>query len=354
MDITVTDGLDIVSIGYNHLGSYYKLKKPVSLIWSDCAGSVGQYLSLIPSSPEERELLQNRINNNLDEDFTGQEEALYELLKPLFKLFRNGEYALSYVSGYSENNLAGAEFDGKPKTYVMYPEPVEIDKVEEIKRKYRHKRHSEDFERLPDDLVSFTSTSFYDWSNDFYIATRPKSEMDVKRIDFFENKILGGGRPFIIILDALYAPEHNYSGMFILDGHHKLEAYLKLGLAPSAVYITRKIDGSTAQEFDIESLALSLYPWQFRHVLDNWDEKNSELPKLAQKPNSRLLEFIRHGNYEEYHDNGKLKHKGYYIYDRPEGLISEYFESGRPKSEKRYRNHIVVGTWKTWYSNGTL
>ncbi|RZM21878.1 MAG: hypothetical protein EOO88_31125, partial [Pedobacter sp.] len=329
MDIQVSDGFNVISIGYNSLGSYYRLKRPVSLLWYDCAGSVGQYLSLVPSSSEEREVLQRRINANLFEDFTGREEELYEILRPLFRLFQNGPYTLTFNNGTVKRIAqvsSGTETRSyEMKWYVVYPEPVDLSKIDEIKEKYRQFRRNNGLEHYGDGLVGYSSTSVYDWDNSFYIATRPQSEIDPQRVAFFKEKIEQGERPFVIMMCAFYGPEYDYSGDFILDGHHKLEAYMKLNIDPPMATITRSFNSAEELEFNMESLGSLLYPWQIRHLLDNWDEKDEELPKLMEKnPQSRLRAFVRHGDHKEYHDNGKIKLKGSFNYDQPEGLIFEY------------------------------
>ena len=358
MNIHINDGLNVVSIGYNGLGSYYRLKRPVSLLWFDCEGSVGQYLSLLPSSPAEREVLQRRINANLFEDFTGREGELYEVLKPIFRLFQNGNYNLTFDNGAIKPVAqigSGSETRSyEMQWYVVYPEAVDLSKINELKKKYKQFRHDNGHEHFYEDLVGYTSTSLYDWQNNFYVATRPQSEIDPQRVEFFREKIEKGERPFVIMMYAFYAPQADYTGEFIIDGHHKLEAYRQLNIDPPKAIITRVINSADEQEFDIESLGLMLYPWQTRHILDNWDEKDLQLPKLMQNPDSRLGEFVRHGDCKEYHDNGKLKLKGSFIYDQPEGLILEYFDSGRQKSEKNYSGGKQVGTWKNWLPSGQL
>jgi len=358
MNVPISDGLNVISIGYSGLGSYYRLKRPVSLLWSDCAGSVGQFLSLLPSSPAEREVLHRRINANLFEDFTGREEKLYEVLKPLFRLFQNGQYTLTFDNGTIKQVAqisSGSEIRTyEMKWYTVYPEPVDLSKINEIKKDYERYRHDNGLKQYGYDLVGYTSKSIYDWENSFYIATRPQSEIDHQRVAFFREKIEKGERPFVIMVRAFYGPEYEYSGDFILDGHHKLEAYMELNIDPPMAIITRTFNSVEEPEFDIESLGSLLYPWQVRHILDNWDAKDEQLPKLLQNPDSRLAEFVRHGDHKEYHDNGKIKLKGSFIYDSPEGLILEYYDSGRQKSEKNYHGGKQVGIWKYWLPSGQL
>lgn len=85
-------------------------------------------------------------------------------------------------------------------------------------------------------------------------------------------KIQAGDRPFIIIVMAnLYqmeaSVETEYSANFILDGHHKLEAYIKLNINPPCLFITREFTSVEKPEFDVESLGSLLYPWQISHIL---------------------------------------------------------------------------------------
>lgn len=279
MNIKITDGLNIVSIGYNRLGSYFRLKRPVSIVWDECAGGGdGMYLSLIPSSAVEREMLQRTINVNLFEDFTGREAEAYVQLKPLFGLLQNGNYQLYFNNG--KNKREAVVFSGgKSSTYeiewdIAYAESVDLSKIEEIKKNYKKGLRDTGNVCYNEDLIGYTTASIYGDTDEYSIATRPRSEIDPRKVDYFMEKIQKGERPFIIMMSAIVYPgegdfETEDSAYFILDGHHKLEAYIKLNINPPCLCITQEFTSPEQPEFDVESLSSLLYPWQTRHILDN-------------------------------------------------------------------------------------
>lgn len=245
MNIKISDGLNVVSIGYNRLGSYFRLKRPVSIVWDDCAdGGEGMYLSLIPSSAVEREMMQRTINVNLFEDFTGREGELYVQLKPLFGLLQNGDYQLYFNNGKNKRE-AVVSSGGKSSTYeiewdIAYAESVDLSKIEELKKNYKKDRRDTGNVRYTEGLIGYTTASIYGYIDEHSIATRPQSEIDPRKVEFFMEKIQKGERPFIIMMAAIYPGEGDfeteYSADFILDGHHKLEAYLKLNITPPCLF----------------------------------------------------------------------------------------------------------------------
>ncbi|MFD0764174.1 toxin-antitoxin system YwqK family antitoxin [Mucilaginibacter lutimaris] len=360
MKIKVTDGLNIITIGYSDIGSYLKIKRPVSLIWYDCGGSIGQYLCMMPYSVSERQLIRDKITENLYEDFTDRAEELHDILKPLFTLFENGEYSLSYSDGKSKKQVTVTSVNGSSTYdmawYMFYPQSVNLNLSDELRDDYKKHYHSRGLESYSnDDLTSFTSSQLYDTGHSsVYIATRPFSEIDPEHVNFFEQEIKNGKRPFVILMHAYYMPEYDVSGTFILDGHHKMQAYQNLNIDPPYVIISRDFITVNEPEFDMESLADHLYPWQIKHIIENWDEKEALLPGLLETTTSKLKEYIKHGDYKEFHDNGKLKLEGHYQYDKPEGIITEWFDNGNIKAEKKYNGGMRVGIWRDWFFSGQL
>jgi len=103
MEFTITEGLDIVSIGLGEIGSYLNFYNPVSVTWYDCRGSIGKYLCLIPYNASYRKELRNRVIDSLNVDFSDNIEVLYEKLKPLPQIFPSGNYSLTF---YNSNEKA--------------------------------------------------------------------------------------------------------------------------------------------------------------------------------------------------------------------------------------------------------
>jgi hypothetical protein len=83
MDFEVKNGSNFISIGYSGIGNYLKIRKPVSLVWYDCGGSIAQYLCMMPCSDITRKKLHDTITNSIYQDYTGRVDELYEVLQPL-------------------------------------------------------------------------------------------------------------------------------------------------------------------------------------------------------------------------------------------------------------------------------
>lgn len=360
MNFKIEDGANFITLGYSSIGSYLKIQKPVSLIWYDCCGSVAQYLCMVPCSETTRQELHTRITNSLYEDFTGRLDELYLVLQPLFSLFENGDYWLGYYDG-TKRPLTTSYSGGEQKTYergwyTLYPEVVDLSQTDELKEKYREDTRARGLPHHSSRLVGFTSTWIYDsWTNDIYIATRPLAEINADRVKYFEEKIAAGERPFVIIINAFYQKTHDYSGDFVLDGHHKLQAYQNMGIDPPSVVITRHFALADNPEFDLEGFAQQLYPWQIRHIIDNWDEEeDGELTLQLKSADSRLNQFIKHGPVKKYYENDQLKREAYYINDQLHGKALAWYRDGKPEYERFYNNGKATGTWKAYYPSGQI
>ena len=94
MNFEITNGLGKIKIGVN--GDSFTFIRPLIFCWFDNQGSIGKYLCSLPYSEEYRNEINNSITSNLNTDFTKNIEDLFKLLSPLFRLFPNGEYALSF------------------------------------------------------------------------------------------------------------------------------------------------------------------------------------------------------------------------------------------------------------------
>lgn len=72
---------------------------------------------------------------------------------------------------------------------------------------------------------------------------------------------------------------------------------------------------------------------------------------LVRKKNSKTL---RDSSYTSFYQNGKVKSKGNFKNDIPEGLWYYYYESGLVKSYGKLNGTIKYGGWKYYYENGNI
>lgn len=333
MEIEVKDGLGVIAVGDFDIGCYLKITTPVAVVWDDFGGSIGQYICLLPYDATTKERIIGEISDALYKDFTEKEDELFDLLKPLFKLFQNGRYRLDYYDGNKKGDFIDGYVLHSPKNYTKKDDTSEID---------NSSVHSE--------VSSYflANTTWFIEYCDVLLSTKPESEIDAERVKFFENEIKNGKRPFAIIVS-----EFGVSGQaFILDGHHKLLAYSNLNITPRFAYIRliKAENGPIVEDF--EFLATNMYPWQFEHILQNWDNRDIKLIEKLKNPDSPLYKFIKNGDHEEYYKSGRIKQKAFYVNDKIEGLSEGWYENGRKAYERYYKNNRQTGTWKSWFENG--
>ncbi|HEX2627842.1 MAG TPA: hypothetical protein VHM26_02480 [Chitinophagaceae bacterium] len=280
MRFEITDGLGMVSIALSEIGSYFRCTRPLSVVWNDCRGSVGKYVSLLPSDPAFREQVRQRINNGLNKDYSNDIEELKTLLDPLLKLFPNGEYALCF---YKPENYFRIQVNDQVLTqnwYMVNAEPVEKQNAKKL-----FEQHQKELTRhrtcglFEADIMMYTTHGFYEATDAVFIATEDADSINPKRIKYFEEKIAKGERPFPIIFQSYFAGDENsiyYEGLhsddYVLDGHHKLLAYANLKIQPPLAVITHLPKTRMEAAFNKEELKQALYPWQYDHIIGNWEE----------------------------------------------------------------------------------
>lgn len=161
------------------------LGKPYALNWCDCEGSVGQYLVRTGIKGYKKDLRQLRmiLSNGLDSKM-----KISDQIYPLLQLFKYGSLLLS--------NYSAEQWD----------------------------------------VISCgvsQKVQYYPYGNTF-VRTQPADDLDRETIDGYENQISVGGRPLVVTVSV----EDGWCE-FVIDGHHKLEAYNNLKIAPNVLNITK-------------------------------------------------------------------------------------------------------------------
>jgi uncharacterized protein (TIGR02996 family) len=166
--------------------------KRIALNWDDCAGSIGQYLVFSGEPPN---LPQLRRMNALIAGDVQRTTPLSEQVLPLLKLFVPGVYCVGYseavgqdVLGVNEIRPASGELSG------YYP--------------------------------------FDDARN--LICTQLPESLNEERIDHYQRQLRAERRPTVLTAAA----EHAFCE-FVIDGHHKLQAYTREGLNAAVLCIAR-------------------------------------------------------------------------------------------------------------------
>lgn len=86
-------------------------------------------------------------------------------------------------------------------------------------------------------------------------------------------------------------------------------------------------------------------------------EKDSGKPVRGVASKTAKVFQTRGGNeglVKEYYKSGKLKLEGVFKNGRPEGPYKEYFENGQVRADSFFKNGIPEGLFRTYYENGQL
>jgi hypothetical protein len=193
--------------------------QPISFYWDDCRGSVAQYLAQakILDTKENLTLIRNFVEGQV-----AAKHSLAEQVEPLLQLFETGEYALNLL-----------DVEGVLPMWDEYPgKALEADFQEDI-------------------------GNFYPLGTEL-ITTRPKRSLNQERVKVYESDLKKRQRPIVITTSV-----KDGWAEFVIDGHHKLQAYQNLKIAPRVLQIVKQVESFVTEE-DIEAF-LSTYPNAAKH-----------------------------------------------------------------------------------------
>jgi hypothetical protein len=209
--IEIHDGLGIFEIkgGLDKWGSpfescLYFEGRLIALNWPDCSGSVAEYLvrsddADYQNAAQQLISLQDfKIKNGI---------SLGSQLHSVMQLFSNGIYELTYASPDHRDVMV---FD------------------------------------LPQ-VGPITANHYYQPDHFVFARTIPNNRINQSRVGWWREKVLKGERPPVIVVNQKDA----WSG-FIIDGHHRLEAYQALSINPMIITIssqnfTKLVDNDVEQ-----------------------------------------------------------------------------------------------------------
>jgi uncharacterized protein (TIGR02996 family) len=166
--------------------------KPVALNWDDCAGSVGQYLVYTGHTCGSEYVRQ------LGEFVAGEVEEsrpLAEEIEPLLAVFVPGTYCLTYT----------------PSTVVESIVTVEYYSQFSVNR----------------ELVNY-----YPYEQRNLVCTQTRESLNEERVAYYCKQIRAKERPVVLTTSAEGAWCE-----FVIDGHHKLEAYGRERVKPATLGI---------------------------------------------------------------------------------------------------------------------
>jgi antitoxin component YwqK of YwqJK toxin-antitoxin module len=284
-------------------------------------------------------------------------EEVYDVLKPLLALLPNGRYSLHVYNPadlFWHGTYPGGESGSSLLIHLVFPNIVDPERADEIKNGLESLGHTEP-EIVVRSMTGQTATDLHDSfdEGDYYhyddfeslVGTRPENPGDTANVAAWEKRIRRGERPVVVLLDVSKATDYYCrSPHYILDGHDKLRAFLKAGVKPHMVLLTRH-QPKEEQGFDADRLTEVLYPWQIEFLLQNWGDKDCYLAAAANNPDSRIMRFVKNGFVQLFHSTGELYSEAFY---------SSWFTNGNPENEWCIENGQRIGESKMWHRNGWL
>ncbi len=268
--IKIENGKELLKLKWNGSLSSLQFNGPLSLHWFDCMGSLGKFFVILPYNKEYREEIQKWFSKSLN---GGMEidEKIFDTLSEILRLFENSTYEIFYEPNYryEVDDSWNWEYIGNKRDTSTNP----------IKYKVLNSQ-------IPDDLskIYTVTEGFYDGNNESLLFTQPLEIIDRKRVKYYEGLIKKGLRPTAIIYYGLLEESGTYeddskwcstnrSGLYILDGHHKLIAYKNLNQTPSLLRIIKRYNSKSdfnlsKQEFETE-IKHKLYKPQIKHINQN-------------------------------------------------------------------------------------
>ncbi len=193
--VCLEDGKGLIEVRGNDQDTVLLVEgKPVALNWDDCSGSVGQYLVFTGhtrGSDYAREL-REFVAGNVDEG-----KPLTEHIGPLLDLFVPGIYSLCYTPSEVVKSVA----------------------------------------TLDNSLQSSANqglVGYYPAEDRQLVFTQTSESLNEDRVRYYQKRIQAGERPIVLTTSAEGAWCE-----FVIDGHHKLEAYNRQAVEPTLLGITR-------------------------------------------------------------------------------------------------------------------
>ncbi len=242
MEFSVTNGQGIIRLISDGFASCLSIQRPVAINWPDCRGSIGEYYAVSELSKEEQIHMAGQLNRAL---IDGTEEEIMTGIQDFLQLFENG-------------------------IYQVYPENMPFDNTD------FHTYRDLPADEFPSD-TDFFSGWFYPFKDFGHILTLTDSSIDETRVKYYMDLIREGARPKAVAFCKLYHADPGMSSSFILDGHHKIKAYLRLKMDVPAIVIYKQNSGCETAREVLHAARPLLNDEEFEHLFQNDDENIIEI-----------------------------------------------------------------------------
>lgn len=236
-EVEIRQGQNIIDIYFDGFASCLIIKKALAVNWPDCRGSVGEYYSISNYSVEERNAYTATLNNVLAK---GNDLEQIDAVKPFLNLFANGKYSINkFIAKVEELEFLGSN-------QVVYSDYVPVNE-------------------------RFFGRFFSNWKGKYspiiYSITNDKINSD--RVEFYCQLIEKGYRPTVVTFEVFNVLSSEYSRSYVLDGHHKIQAYLKLKKDIPIINILKSEECVNKTERLLHFSKSILKDFEYKHLFEN-------------------------------------------------------------------------------------
>lgn len=260
IEVEINKGQNIIDIYFDDFASCLVVKKALAVNWYDCRGSIGEYYSISDFSTEERDFYTNTINNILSE---GNDFEQFEIIKEFLNLFSNGKYSINKYTA----NISDLDF-------------LQSDSITYSKDTPENER--------------FSGWFYPDWNSEFEakIFSITNDKIDPNRVEYYCQLIKNGIRPTILTFEVHNQISGNYSRGYVLDGHHKIEAYLRLKENIPIINIIKVEECKGKTNALLHYVKPILKDFEYQHLFKNNDENLLEIDFVNDEELTSDLDYI--------------------------------------------------------------
>lgn len=250
-EVKLKNGQGLIDILFDDFASCLIVNKALAVNWFDCRGSIGEYYAISDLDVEDRNRITEEINATLT---NGNESEKIEVVCEFLKLFTNGKYRI-----YNSNiNAISAEIlKSEQVTYSS-----KVPKNEQFSGRF-----------YPD----------YRTNNEPHIYSITNSKINNQRVEYYSKLIESGIMPTIVTFQMCNTLNSEYSRSYILDGHHKLEAYLKLKKNAPIISILKLSNCKGMTSSLLNYVKPILKDFEYKHLFKNNGENILEIDFINNK-----------------------------------------------------------------------
>lgn len=325
------------------------------MAWYDCCGSHGKYANLLTEEiPKRNDIIGSfRELSNSGKQFNLQESK--STILDLNKIFPKGKYNISIYDDYNNPFKSEPRYKRYEDTFIVYGQVInkakESDKVNEWIQD-NEERANKGWHQSQ--ILDLTCSNFYEGGESNYlVATQSKSLINLEIVKEYKQKIEKGLRPTILVYNAWDISSDIYSNNYLIDGHHKMQAYSEAGIKPKILEFSEIEVDFKERKWNFYNLS-NMYTWQLKHMFDNMDRSSNEFLDILSHKEHPLNKFVKNGEHEETWPDGKLKSRGKYLNDRAIGVIENFHRNGILKSKVLYEDGKQISFLNSWSNAGVL